>query len=169
MFCSTLARILAIVLMLAFGAIVRATPMSVVIIDNICTTGCTAGTRLIHEMTDLHLKLQRELKSLDDKYNASADPSENLNNIALLFKNSATRMAGFPKDSTGKLNGDGPAIGSLYYSIPADVTAYTSKWTADEPKRNIFGLPSVGAGLANINREIEQWGAEVLNAAGTII
>jgi hypothetical protein len=41
--------------------------------------------------------------------------------------------------------------------------------TAGGVVKNVFGLPSVGAGLADVGGTVGDWGAGVLNAAGQIL
>ncbi|CAE6405554.1 unnamed protein product [Rhizoctonia solani] len=173
MFLSTLARLFTLALVLTLSVVVRGVPIETnanLVVRGTCIEKCTTGTRILANMVDLDSKLQPELKSLDDKYKNGADPSANLANIAALFQESTARMATLDKDQTGELNGKTKDIAALYHSIPAEVAMHTAKWTvADEPKKNILGLPSIGSGLANIVQDVGNWAAGVLNAAGTII
>ncbi|CUA72850.1 hypothetical protein RSOLAG22IIIB_10361 [Rhizoctonia solani] len=152
MFRSTLVRLLPIFLLLAFGTIVRATPISEV--RNVCAAECTStiGIPLL-ENTKLNSNLQPELKSLDEKSNAKADPSDTPKNIIASFEASNARMANLPNDLTGKLHGKAQEIKALYRSISADVTAHTSKRAAakqqGQPDSSVGNGPSLSDSQVN--------------------
>ncbi|KAF8704775.1 hypothetical protein RHS03_05846, partial [Rhizoctonia solani] len=169
MFHPTLTRLFAIFLAVAaFATVVFAAPVGA---DNLLVPRGGihaekrgAGKQLAQELSNLKLDLASSL-GYTGRGKSSADETKH---ITSLFKASENRIANMDKDQTGELDGQAQTIKNLFHSINADMNAYMGGLQSEE-SRNMFGLPSVGAGLADIGRTVAEWGAGVLNAAGQII